>query len=389
MNADRTVEALKTILDGKTPEEIDAVVRDLKTTLDQAAADIKGEMDIDSTAVVNDLKDEMIESNPTHSTILDEETLIMDSSVYEKIENLNGHTIYGLKLPKCKVETDLTTEVSDLQSNLANSFTIGHYALNEAVRNFDVPDCVIPSESDVKIKSCHRGQDIPFVKSLFELKSSDTFNSSACVCVPEGLFGDKLEFVCSPIEANSCNKGGDVFEDLKDSGNCLSGNTKKEFIYNPISCSFYNKDGYKHDDLDDLEVTDLNSIKNTVEDMYYSDKNALDPIQPFATRLFGEKLSKIETEIYSKYNVKNNLKNIKRKQKINNFLKKSHLSRFNLSVEKHNVELNDAVKEVILKMNNLDSESCIERMQFIGEKRVNAVRESIESGKPVLYARPL
>jgi len=355
MNADRTVEALKTILDGKTPEEIDAVVRDLKTTLDQAAADIKGEMDIDSTAEISEtLKDKMTESNPTHSTILDEETLIMDSSVYEKIENLNGHTIYKLKLPKCKVETDLTTEVSDLQSNLANSFTIGHHALNEAVRNFDVPDCVIPSESDVKIKSCHRGQDIPFVKSLFELKSSDTFNSSACVCVPEGLFGDKLEFVCSPIEANSCNKGGDVFEDL--------------------------------------EITELNEeLLNKVEREKSCDEIPLytDPIQPFATRLFDKKLSKIEAEIYSKYNVKNNLKNIKRKQKINNFLKKLHLSRFNLSVEKHNVELNDAVKEVILKMNNLDSESCIERMQFIGEKRVNAVRESIESGKPVLYARPL
>ncbi len=340
MNADRTVEALKTILDGKTPEEIDAVVRDLKETLDQAAADIKGEMDIDSTAEVSDLKVKITESNPTHSTILDEGTLEMDSNVYEKIEMSKG-----------EMDIDSTAEVSDLQSNLANSFTIGHHALNQAIKNFAVPDCVIPSESDVKIKSCNRETDITSGEKLF--KPVTTLDSSF-VCAPEGLFGEP-----------------------------------KEFIYNRITGSFYNKDGYKHDDLDDLEVTDLNSIKNTVEDMYFTDLNATDPIQPFATRLFEKKLSKIEAEIYSKYNVKNNLKNIKRKQKINNFLEKLHLSRFNLSVEKHKTELNCAIKEIMLKVNHLDDESRLERTQYLLEKRAKAVKESVETGKPVLYANPL
>jgi len=362
MNADRTVEALKTILDGKTPEEIDAVVRDLKDTLDQAAADIKGEMDIDSTAVVSDLKDEMTESNPIQSQGLDVgQGSEMASGIYEKIENSNGHTIYRLKLSKSKgeIDVDSTTEVSDLQSNLANSFTIGHHALNQSVKNISVPDCVIPSESDVKIKSCHRGPDMP-LSSLFELKSSDTFNSSACVCVTEGLFGDKLEFVCSPVGTSSCNRGGDIFDKFDSSI-----------------------------DLDNLEVTDLNAIKNAVGDMYCTDRNVTDPIQPFATRLFDKKLSKIEAEIYSKYNVKNNLKNIKRKQKINNFLKKLHLSRFNLSVEKQKMELNRAIQEMMLKVNHLDDESRIERMQFIGEKRAKAITESIETRKPVLYANQL
>ena len=323
MNADRTVEALKTILDGKTPEEIDAVVRDLKETLDQAAADIKGEMDIDSTAVVSDLKDE-----------------------------------------------------------------INQLSTIESAKNFSVPDCVIPSESDVKIKSCNRETDMASVEKRF--KSVVTLDSSF-VCAPEGLFGDKLEFTCTPIGTSSCNRGGDMFDKLKDSenGNGLSCNAKREFFYNHLTGSFYNKDGHKHDDLDDLEVTDLNAINNTVGDMYCTDRNATDPIQPFATRLFEKKLSKIESEIYSKYNVKNNLKNIKRKQKINNFLEKLHLSKFNLSVEKHKIELNGAITEIMLKVNHLDNESCIERMQFIGQKQAEAINESIETRKPVLYANPL
>jgi len=291
MNADRTVEALKTILDGKTPEEIDAVVRDLKETLDQAAADIKGEMDIDSTAVVSDLKDE-----------------------------------------------------------------INQLSTIESAKNFSVPDCVIPSESDVKIKSCNRETDMASVEKRF--KSVVTLDSSF-VCAPEGLFGDKLEFTCAPIGTSSCNKGGDAFENL--------------------------------------EVTELNEeLLSKIERESSSDEIQLftEPIQPFATRLFNKKLSKVESEIYSKYNVKKNLKKIKTKEKINDILRKFHLSRlFSFStdsIDKHEKPIYDAIQEVMLKVNHLDDDSINERYELVASK-IDSCRQAAISNReePILYAHPL
>jgi hypothetical protein len=296
MNADRTVEALKTILDGKTPEEIDAVVRDLKQTLDQAAADIKGEMDIDSTAVVSDLKDE-----------------------------------------------------------------INQLSTIESAKNFSVPDCVIPSESDVKIKSCNRETDMTFVEKLF--KPVVTLDSSF-VCAPEGLFGDKLEFVCSPVTVTSCNKGGD-------------------------DCD--------NDVFNNLEVTELNEeLLNKIEKEKTCDEITLlnEPIQPFATRLFNKKLSKVEAEIYSKYNVKNNLKKIKTKEKINDILRKVHLSRFfsfsMASIDKHEKPIYDAIREVMLKVNHLDDDSINQRYELVASK-IDSCRQAAISNKnePILYSHPL
>ncbi len=279
MNVDRTVEALKTILDGKTPEEIDAVVRDLKKTLDQAAADIKGEMDIDSTSAVSDSKDGINELN------------VVD--------------------------------------------TVGDSVL---------PDFVTPSESEMKNS----------LKLKSHSKYVETFDSST-VCAPEGLLGDKLEFVCSPVE---CNKGGDAFEDL--------------------------------------EITELNQINKIEREKYWDDEIASlnEPIQPFATRLFNKKLSKVESEIYSKYNVKKNLKKIKTKEKINDILRKVHLSRFfsfsMASIDRNEKPIYDAIREVMLKVNHLDDDSINERYELVASK-IDSCRQAARSNReePILYAHPL
>jgi len=244
---DRTVEALKSVFDGKTPEEIDCVVRELKETLDKAAEDIKGEMDIGSTVSIEQPCEE-IESD-------------IEAIVVKPINKLD-------KPSKLKIPTD----------------------------------------------------------------TFDTSNSSFYEYSQDGLLDSNL----FPIEI--------VSEEI---------------------C----------DDINPLIEIDDNFLN--------------DPIQPFGDRLFNEKLSKIEVEIYSKYKVKKHLSKIKTLSKINKILTKAHLSKLCFSIDKHKKPIYDAIKEVILKINHLDDNSIDITNRLISDKSSLYTMESYDSNKPVLYANPL
>ena len=111
----------------------------------------------------------------------------------------------------------------------------------------------------------------------------------------------------------------------------------------------------------------------------------------FPSPIQENKLEKISKEIFEEYDLLKKIKSINRKNKINSilkFFKLYSLFHFNVKGEQYDVYKN-VFERIFLKMNHLEDSDIDRANKVISTLGSIYMEESIDSKKPICYAKPL